>query len=190
MFVGLERNIESIRSLEGADIVWIEEARTISAKSMEILLPTVRAAGIGDDLDLESGHADRSGRRLLPQRQAAAALDRHQGQLARQSVLRTDRNAAGDGGAEARQLRDRYQHVWEGEYDISYETKVFTNVRIGRPDIPANTPPYYGMDFGFGSDPSLSWSSCSCSRSRSRSTSPNEASGRVTMDQLPHWCDR
>ena len=42
LFVGLERNVESIRSLEGADIVWIEEARTISARSMEILLPTVR----------------------------------------------------------------------------------------------------------------------------------------------------
>ena len=43
LFVGLERNIESIRCLEGADIVWIEEANTISARSMEILLPTVRA---------------------------------------------------------------------------------------------------------------------------------------------------
>lgn len=45
LFMGLERNIESIRSLEGADIVWIEEARTINAKSMEILLPTVRKSG-------------------------------------------------------------------------------------------------------------------------------------------------
>src|SRR4051812_17406283 len=38
LFVGLERNIESIRSLEGIDIMWVEEARTIKAKSMEILL--------------------------------------------------------------------------------------------------------------------------------------------------------
>ena len=45
MFIGLERNVESIRSLEGADSVWIEEARTVSAKSMEVLLPTVRKAG-------------------------------------------------------------------------------------------------------------------------------------------------
>src|SRR4029078_9324677 len=44
-FEGLDRNIESIRSLEGADIVWVEEARTTKAKSMEILLPTVGNPG-------------------------------------------------------------------------------------------------------------------------------------------------
>ena len=45
LFIGLERNIESIRSMEGADIVWVDEARTISSKSMEVLLPTVRNPG-------------------------------------------------------------------------------------------------------------------------------------------------
>jgi phage terminase large subunit len=37
-FIGLERNIDSIRSQEGIDVVWIEEARNVSKKSMEILL--------------------------------------------------------------------------------------------------------------------------------------------------------
>src|SRR5262245_53833458 len=45
IFIGLERNIESVRSLEGADIVWVEEARTIKAKSQEVLLPTIRNEG-------------------------------------------------------------------------------------------------------------------------------------------------
>jgi phage terminase large subunit len=45
LFWGLERNIESIRSLEGTDIIWIDEARTINARSLEVLLPTIRKAG-------------------------------------------------------------------------------------------------------------------------------------------------
>jgi phage terminase large subunit len=36
---------EGIKSLEGADIVWVEEARTVSANSWDFLVPTVRKDG-------------------------------------------------------------------------------------------------------------------------------------------------
>src|SRR5665213_2694152 len=35
--------IESIKSFEGIDIVWVEEAQTVSKRSWDILLPTIRA---------------------------------------------------------------------------------------------------------------------------------------------------
>jgi phage terminase large subunit len=78
----------------------------------------------------------------------------------------------------------RYKHVWEGEYDISYETKVFTNIRVGRPEVPSDTPPLYGMDFGFGNDPSFVVK-LFCLPNRTIYIAA-EATGRVTMDQLPH----
>lgn len=46
IFKGLRsQDIQKIKSLEGVDIAWIEEAQTISKKSWEILAPTIRKDG-------------------------------------------------------------------------------------------------------------------------------------------------
>ena len=45
IFLGLSRNIESVKSLFGVDVVWIEESQTISEESLRILTPTIREAG-------------------------------------------------------------------------------------------------------------------------------------------------
>lgn len=42
IFKGLYRNIHEIKSMEGIDIVWCEEAQNISRESLEILIPTIR----------------------------------------------------------------------------------------------------------------------------------------------------
>ena len=42
MFYGLWRNIEEIRSLEGIDVCWIEEAHSLTKVQWEILEPTLR----------------------------------------------------------------------------------------------------------------------------------------------------
>jgi phage terminase large subunit len=45
IFKGLHRNEQGIKSIEGIDIAWVEEAQTVSNTSIEILTPTVRKAG-------------------------------------------------------------------------------------------------------------------------------------------------
>ncbi|GBQ07477.1 phage terminase large subunit [Saccharibacter floricola] len=45
LFKGLARNIQSIKSTEGVDIAWVEEAQTLSQESIELLLPTIRKEG-------------------------------------------------------------------------------------------------------------------------------------------------
>lgn len=46
IFKGLDRNVEStIKSLEGVDLVWVDEAQTITIKSIRVLVPTVRKKG-------------------------------------------------------------------------------------------------------------------------------------------------
>lgn len=42
LFKGLHRNEQSVKSTEGIDIAWVEEAQTVTTKSIEILTPTVR----------------------------------------------------------------------------------------------------------------------------------------------------
>lgn len=45
IFKGLRHNEQSIKSIEGIDLAWIEEAQTISKQSIEVLTPTVRKPG-------------------------------------------------------------------------------------------------------------------------------------------------
>ena len=44
-FAGLKNNIANIKSYEGVDIAWVEEAQTTSRLSWNILIPTIRKQG-------------------------------------------------------------------------------------------------------------------------------------------------
>lgn len=45
IFKGLKKDSQAIKSLEGVDICWVEEAQTISEGSIDILIPTIRKDG-------------------------------------------------------------------------------------------------------------------------------------------------
>ena len=44
-FVGLKNNVANVKSFEGIDIAWVEEAQTVSARSWDVLIPTIRKEG-------------------------------------------------------------------------------------------------------------------------------------------------
>ena len=44
-FVGLKNNPTNIKSFEGVDICWVEEAQTVSRLSWNVLIPTIRKQG-------------------------------------------------------------------------------------------------------------------------------------------------
>jgi phage terminase large subunit len=183
LFVGLDRNIESIRSLEGADIVWIEEARTVSAKSLEVLLPTIRKDNSeliwtwnpeqpDDPIDAYF----RSG--PPPPRSIVTRVDFSDNPFFQNTEMPAELETLKRGN------RRRYEHVWLGEYDVNYESKVFPNVRTGRPDLPLHSVPRYGLDLGFGSDPSFVVKVFVLEATRQIYIA-GEACGRVHMDRLP-----
>ena len=41
-FVGLRNNVANVKSYEGVDICWVEEAQTVSKMSWDVLIPTIR----------------------------------------------------------------------------------------------------------------------------------------------------
>ena len=45
IFMGLERNLGSIKGLSGVDLVWVEEASDISQEALDFLIPTIRKPG-------------------------------------------------------------------------------------------------------------------------------------------------
>jgi len=184
-FVGLERNIDSIRSLEGADIVWVEEARTIRAKSMEVLLPTVRSPGSffiwtwnpekpTDPVD----YYFRNTKEGPPPRSLVTFVDCSDNPYFFQTELPEERETLKRGNFE------RYKHVWLGGYDTAADSKVFSNCTTGIVPVPIDCPPRYGMDFGFGTDPSFIVKVYLIEAIKTIYIAA-EASGRVPMDQLP-----
>lgn len=44
-FHGLKHNVQNLKSLEGADICWVEEAQSVSPSSWKVLTPTIRKPG-------------------------------------------------------------------------------------------------------------------------------------------------
>lgn len=49
IFRGLYRNIKALKSLEGVDICWVEEAESITGESLGILMPTIRKEGENEE---------------------------------------------------------------------------------------------------------------------------------------------
>lgn len=45
LFYGIKNNPTKIKSLEGVDVCWIEEAENVSKESWDILIPTIRKEG-------------------------------------------------------------------------------------------------------------------------------------------------
>lgn len=45
LFAGVRNNVQSIKSMEGIDICWGEEASTFSMESLDVLIPTIRKPG-------------------------------------------------------------------------------------------------------------------------------------------------
>lgn len=45
LFAGVRNNVQSIKSMEGIDICWGEEASTFSSESLDVLIPTIRKPG-------------------------------------------------------------------------------------------------------------------------------------------------
>ena len=42
IFKGIQNNVNEIKSMEGVDICWVEEAQSVSAESWDVLIPTIR----------------------------------------------------------------------------------------------------------------------------------------------------
>lgn len=109
-------NAESIKSLEGFDRAWVEEAQTLSPRSLELLRPTIRKEG--SEIWFSRNRRRKADAVDVFVSKAAAADDANVA-----SVLANWRDNPFWGAVledeRQRDLRDNaesYGHVWEGEY--------------------------------------------------------------------------
>lgn len=153
LFAGLRSNPESIKSMEGIDIAWVEEAATVSQLSLDILIPTIRRRGSELWFSWNPRHASDPVDAMFrggPERPDAIV----------RRVGFTD-NPWFPAVLEAERLWDRardpekHAHIWEGAYQLHAETRVFRNWRIDSLGVPEGARPYFGADWGFAVDPTV-----------------------------------
>ena len=152
IFQGMQdHTAESLKSLEGYDVAWVEEAQMLSERSLTLLRPTIRKANSEiwfswnpmeptDPVD----KFFRGG--ALPPSAAlveTSYLDNpHLPEVLKQEI-------AWDQARDP----DKYAHVWKGKYRRVSEARVFKNWRVEEFNTPADASFLYGGDWGFATDP-------------------------------------
>ena len=116
LFEGMQdHSAESIKSLEGFDVAWVEEAQTLSALSLEYLRPTIRSPGSELWFSWNPRNAtdpvDDFFRGDKPPENAVIRKINHGDNPFFPGELESERQA------DYIARKGRYAHIWDGEYE-------------------------------------------------------------------------
>ncbi|MBN6820701.1 PBSX family phage terminase large subunit [Methylobacterium organophilum] len=154
IFQGMQNHTaDSIKSLEGFRIAWVEEAQSLSQRSLDLLRPTLRTPGselwfswnpslATDPVDLLL-----RGETTPPRSTVIEANWSDNPWLPPELIEEKDYDQRRD--------PDKYAHIWLGQYQRNSEARVFRNWRTDAFDTPADARFFHGADWGFSVDPTV-----------------------------------
>lgn len=151
IFAGLRMNIDSIKSIEGITKCWIEEAQSVSRKSLDILRPTIRTK------DSEIIITFNPEREQDPVWQDFIINTPDSAYV--QKVNYNDNPFFPDDLEKERKEcfdknQDDYKWIWLGELRKISDAQIFKNVyEVHEFETPKNARFYHGADWGFADDP-------------------------------------
>lgn len=126
IFQGMQdHNAESIKSLEGYKIAWIEEAQTLSARSLSLLRPTIRAEGSeiwASWNPRRKSDAIDEFLRTNPPANAVVVKANWRDNPWFPKVLDDERKL------DLQRYPERYEHIWEGDYAKAFEGAYFAKM--------------------------------------------------------------
>ena len=148
IFKGMQdHTAQSIKSLEGFDVAWIEEGQTISKTSLELLRPTIRKPGSEIWISWNPRNAndpvDMLLRGMAPPKNSAIVQANYSDNPFFPDVLEEEREHDEVNNA------DRYAHIWMGDYEPQVKGAIWTRQAIhqGRlRDIPPLERIVVGVD--------------------------------------------
>jgi phage terminase large subunit len=154
IFQGMQNHTaDSIKSLEGYTRAWVEEAQSLSQRSLDLLRPTIRKPGSELWFTWNPREATDPVDALLrgenPPPDSVILEVNYTDNPWFPDVLRDEMEY------DKRRDPDKYAHVWLGRYAQNAEARVFKNWRIEEFDIPTDAEIRQGADWGFASDPSV-----------------------------------
>jgi phage terminase large subunit len=154
IFQGMQdHTAESIKSLEGYDRAWVEEAQSVSQRSLDLLRPTIRKEGSELWFSWNPNHATDPVDALLrgehppPDSQVVKANFRDNPWFPK--VLQDEMEY------DLKRDPEKFAWIWLGEYQRHSETRVFKNWRVEEFERPEGTVYRLGADWGFAIDPSV-----------------------------------
>jgi phage terminase large subunit len=152
IFKGLNGlTVDSIKSLEGADYCWVEEAHSVSEKSWSILIPTIRKPGsqifVSFNPDLETDPAYQRFVITQPPRSYVCKVN-----------YLDNPDCPQEAKDEAEYLKrvdyEAYAHVWLGQIRQHSDAVIFKDkYTIQSFDCDDMGDPIHGADWGFSVDP-------------------------------------
>jgi len=151
IFKGLQNQTNEIKSIEGINFCWVEEAQSVSNDSWEILIPTIRKEGseiwVTFNPDREE---DATYQRFIkcPPPDSIVELVNYNNNPWFPDVLRRemDYDKEVDYG--------KYEHIWLGKTVIDTDAQIYHGkFELKEFETPEDVIFYYGADWGFANDP-------------------------------------
>jgi phage terminase large subunit len=154
IFEGMQNHTaESIKSLDGFDRAFFEEAQNASEKSLTLLRPTIRKPGselwFAWNPDLETDPIDRLLRGPELPKGAVVVEANFTDNPWFPKELRDEMEF------DRRRDPDKYAHVWLGKYRRNSEARVFKNWTVEEFDVDPTATIRQGADWGFSVDPTV-----------------------------------
>ncbi|KEJ91700.1 PBSX family phage terminase large subunit [Synergistes jonesii] len=151
IFKGLRFNVQEVKSTEGVNVCWVEEAQSVSEESWSVLIPTVREKDSEIWLSFNPlDEDDPTYQRFIVHTPPNAAV--HKVNWSENpwfpDVLRQEMEYLKRVDYEA------YLHIWEGEVRRISDAIIFRGKYVVEPfDTPRNVRFFHGADWGFAQDP-------------------------------------
>ena len=155
IFEGMQNHpADSIKSLEGYNVAWVEEAQSLSQRSLDLLRPTIRKEKselwFSWNPNLPTDPVDALLRGDTPPHDAIVVQMNYRDNPWLPDVLKKE--------LEYDRARDpdKFAHIWLGEYQRNSEARVFKNWKVEEfPDLAGGTIFRLGADWGYAIDPSV-----------------------------------
>jgi phage terminase large subunit len=141
VFSGIKNNPTKIKSYEGVDRVWVEEAQSVSKSSWEVLIPTIRKEGSEIWLTFNPELAtDETYRRFVidpPDDAVVAKVNWSDNPWFSKTTLPKERDEL------KRKDPDAYQNIWEGNCRVALEGAIYAReLRQAQEDGRIRSVPY------------------------------------------------
>ncbi len=154
IFKGLRHNVQEIKSTEGVDYCWVEEAQSVSEESWAVLIPTIRQANSEIWMTFNPMDDDDPTYRkfvLTPPPNTVVKKVSWRDNPHFPKVLRDEMEYL------QRVDPDAYAHVWEGETRSIGDAVILRGKVEVRPfETPSSVDRFYfGADWGFSQDPTV-----------------------------------
>lgn len=150
-FKGIQNNVNEIKSMEGIDYCWVEEAQNVSQESWDILIPTIRKEGSEIWVTFNPDREEDATYRMFvvnpPDDCISVQMNYDQNPWFPDTLRREMEYCK-------RVDYGKYEHVWLGKTVINTEAQVY-NGKFEMKDFetPDGIELYYGADWGFAQDP-------------------------------------